>query len=199
MAHWILRRKGWFIGLPSGSDGRESACNAGDRGSIPGSGKCPGEGNGHSLHCSCLENSTDRGTVHGASMGSRRVGYDWVTNTSLFHWILQATFVWSLNCINLQVIYRVRWTVLGRRGEGSLGLCAVNLGWRLCVHHCAQLCLHHIPVVHTQNWVVSLFLNTSQETNKRPPCDGKVGLTWEADSFSKKLMKAKGLPSWLRM
>ena len=39
-----------------------------------------------------------------------------------------------------------------------------------------------------------LFLNTSQETNKRPPCDGKVGRTWEADSFSKKLTKAKGLP-----
>ena len=48
-------------GFPGGSDGKESTCNAGDPGSIPGSGRSPGEGNGYPLQCSCLENSTDWG------------------------------------------------------------------------------------------------------------------------------------------
>ena len=51
-----------------GSDGKESACNAGDLGSIPGLGRSPGEGNGNPLQYSSLENSMDRGawqaTVH---------------------------------------------------------------------------------------------------------------------------------------
>ena len=57
--------------LPCSSDGKESACNAGDLGSIPGLGKSPGEGNGNSLQHSCLENPMDRGawwaTVHGVT------------------------------------------------------------------------------------------------------------------------------------
>ena len=51
------------------SNGKESACNAGDLGLIPGSGRSPGEGHGNRLQYSCLENSMDRGaqwaTVHG--------------------------------------------------------------------------------------------------------------------------------------
>ena len=49
-------------GFPGGSDGKASAHNAGDLGSIPGSGKYPGEGNANLLQYSCLENPTDRGT-----------------------------------------------------------------------------------------------------------------------------------------
>ena len=45
------------MGFPGGSDGQESACNAGDLGSIPGSGRYPGEGNGSPLQYSCLEKS----------------------------------------------------------------------------------------------------------------------------------------------
>ena len=48
--------------LAGGSDGKESACTAGDLGSIPGSGRSPGEGNGNPLQYSCLENSMDRGS-----------------------------------------------------------------------------------------------------------------------------------------
>ena len=47
-------------GFPDGSDGGVSACNAGDPGSIPGSGRCLGEENGYPLQYSCLENSIDR-------------------------------------------------------------------------------------------------------------------------------------------
>ena len=49
------------MGFPGGSDGKESACNAGDSGLIPGLGSSPGEGNGSPLQYSCLENSVDRG------------------------------------------------------------------------------------------------------------------------------------------
>ena len=52
-------------GVPGGSDGKESACSAGDPGSVPGSGKSPGEGHGYPLQYSCLENPMDRGAEHG--------------------------------------------------------------------------------------------------------------------------------------
>ena len=59
------------MGFPGDSDGKESACNAGDPGLIPGLGRFPGEGNGNPLQYSFLENSMDRGawraTVHGVS------------------------------------------------------------------------------------------------------------------------------------
>ena len=48
-------------GFPSGSDGKASACNAEDLGSIPGLGRSPGKGNGNPLHYSCLENPMEGG------------------------------------------------------------------------------------------------------------------------------------------
>ena len=57
-----------MMGFPGGSDGKESACNAGNLSSIPGSGRSPGERNGNPLQYSCLENSMGTGawraTVH---------------------------------------------------------------------------------------------------------------------------------------
>ena len=47
------------MGFPGGSDIKESACNVGNLGSIPGSGRSPGEGNGYPLQYSCPENSMD--------------------------------------------------------------------------------------------------------------------------------------------
>ena len=55
-----------FLGLEDGSAGKESACNEGDLGSIPGLGRGPGEGQGYPLQYSGLENSTDC-TVHGVT------------------------------------------------------------------------------------------------------------------------------------
>ena len=49
------------MGFPGVSDGKESACNAGDPGLIPGLGRSPGEGNGYPIQYSCLENFIDRG------------------------------------------------------------------------------------------------------------------------------------------
>jgi len=60
-----------YLGFLCDLDGKESACNSGDLGSIPGSRIFPGEGNGYPLQYSCLENPMDRGawqaTVHGAA------------------------------------------------------------------------------------------------------------------------------------
>ena len=62
LSHW---------GFPGDSESKESACSAGNPGSIPGLGKSPGEGNGNPLQCSCLDSPMDRGawnvTVHGAA------------------------------------------------------------------------------------------------------------------------------------
>ena len=66
-----------LIGFPGGSDGKASACNAGDPGSTPGLGRSPGEENGNPLQYSCLENPMDRGawwgTVHGVAKSPTRL------------------------------------------------------------------------------------------------------------------------------
>ena len=63
--------------LPGGSDDKESACSVGDLGSIPGSRRSPGEGNGSPLQYSCLENPIDGGawqaTVHGVTKSQTRL------------------------------------------------------------------------------------------------------------------------------
>ena len=51
-----------LLDFPGGSDGKASAYNEGDLGSIPGSARCPGEVNGNPLQYSCLENLMDRGS-----------------------------------------------------------------------------------------------------------------------------------------
>ena len=63
--------------FPGGSEGKASACNAGDPGSIPGSGRSPGERNGNPFQDSCLENSMDGGawwaTVHEVAKSRTRL------------------------------------------------------------------------------------------------------------------------------
>ena len=84
----------WYLpyvgqGFPGGSVGKESACNMGDLGSIPGSGRSPGEGNSYLLQYSGLENSMDRGawqaTVHGVKKSQT-----WLSD---FHFHLCRTFI----------------------------------------------------------------------------------------------------------
>ena len=67
----IYRKIFNVVGFPGGSDGKESACIAGDLNLIPGLGRSPGEGNGYPLQYSHLENSRDRAawqaTIHGVT------------------------------------------------------------------------------------------------------------------------------------
>ena len=60
------------LGFPDGSDGKESSCNVGDLGSIPGLGRSPGEGKGYPFQCSGLENSMDC-IVHGVKKSQTRL------------------------------------------------------------------------------------------------------------------------------
>ena len=67
-----------LVGFSSSSAGKESACNAADPGSIPGSGSSPGEGIGYPLQYSCLENPMDRGAwwarIHGVTKSRTQLG-----------------------------------------------------------------------------------------------------------------------------
>jgi len=66
-----------FLGFfPGGSDHKESACNVGDLGSIPGSGRSPGKGNGNLLQYSCLENPHGQRSLEGYSPWDRKVRHD---------------------------------------------------------------------------------------------------------------------------
>ena len=72
--------------FPGGSEGKESACSAGDLGLSPGLGRSPGEGNGNPVQYSHLENSLDRGdwqaTVHGVAKSRTQLS----TNTHTHSW-----------------------------------------------------------------------------------------------------------------
>ena len=75
---WILFKKysGTPMSLPCGSAGKQSDCNEGDLGSIPGLGGSPGEGNGNPLQYSCLENPWTEEPGGLQSTGSQRVGHN---------------------------------------------------------------------------------------------------------------------------
>ena len=105
-AGWAPKKK--LRSSPSDIEGKESACNVGDPGSIPGLGRSPGEGNGNPLQYSCLESLMDsrawRVTVHGVAKSRT-----WLSDFTFFsftffliaQWLgvcpqLQGTQVWSL-------------------------------------------------------------------------------------------------------
>ena len=93
-----------------GSDGKASACNAGDLGSIPGSGRSPGEGNGYTLYYSCLENPTgQRGpadTVHEVTKSR----HNWVTNPFISSITIEEHFplVIYFFCLWLEIVL-IKW------------------------------------------------------------------------------------------
>ena len=91
-------------GFQGGASGKESACKCRSmrcEDSVPGCGRSPGEGNGHPLQYSCLENPTDRGDWWATVHGSQRVGHSCMTNTFTFHrsridWITYFHFLAAL-------------------------------------------------------------------------------------------------------
>ena len=100
---WPMTQVFWDIivnhkGFPCSSDGKASAYNAGDQGSIPGLGRSSGEGNGNPLQYSCLQNPMDRGawkpTVHAVAKS-----WTWLNGFSSLH------FIESQCCFEGLVIY----------------------------------------------------------------------------------------------
>ena len=118
--------------FPGGSNDKESACNAEDPDSIPGSERSPGEGISSPLQYSCLENSMDREACWATFMGSQRVRHDWATN------LLSFTSCLRLEC---QVIYV----------PSCLCLCP------LCHHPCTS----PVAMLVLNTWWLPTFVNCS--------------------------------------
>ena len=97
--------------LPGSSDGKESSCNVGDPGLVPGSGRSPGEDNGNPLQYYCLENSMDKGDWQATVHGLQRVAHDWETNTHT------QTHMWNSSAIYRSILRKstvawdASWTV----------------------------------------------------------------------------------------
>ena len=88
--------------FPCTSVGKESAFNAGDPGSIPGSSRSPGEGNGNPFQYSCLENPMNRRASQATVHGVLRVGHDLATKPlpHLLHWLPQSLWL----CVSQQTV-----------------------------------------------------------------------------------------------
>ena len=84
--------------LMCGSAGKESTCNAGDLGLIPGLGRSPGEGNGYPLQYSDLENSTDT-TAHGVAKSRTQLSDFHFTSLHMNHWLSTPVFVPLVICV----------------------------------------------------------------------------------------------------
>ena len=97
----IYRNAPILKGFPGGSGGKASARNAGDLGSILGSGRSPGEGNGNPLQYSCLENPMDRGAWQATVHGAAGVGHNLVakTTTTMLNGNIPFTFL-TIFCIS---------------------------------------------------------------------------------------------------
>ena len=80
-----------LLGFAGDSEVKASACNAGDLGLVPGSGRSPGEGNGNPLQYSCLENPREGGawwaTVHGVAKSQTRLSYFASVSIELPWWL----------------------------------------------------------------------------------------------------------------
>ena len=100
----------WFPeGFPGGSEVKASACNAGDLGSIPGSGRSPGEGNGNPLQYSCLENPMDGGTwwaigfLFGFFIGANRDDSISISNDLIFFFLIFKLYIIVLVLPNIKM------------------------------------------------------------------------------------------------
>ena len=125
--------KGWVIFhwcFPGGLLSKESACNAGDMGSIPGSERYPGKRNSNPLQYSCLENPMDRGawraTVHGVEI----VGHNLETKPPppIFHLDLNAYFMLEINSAEM-LDPRVWWLHVSQWDETGYALPCKQATW----------------------------------------------------------------------
>ena len=86
--------------FPGASDGKESACNPGDSGSIPGLGRPPGEGNGNPLQYSWWKIPWTEEAGELQSMGLQKLGHDWETFTSFHIYIYIHIYIYVCVCTN---------------------------------------------------------------------------------------------------
>ena len=110
VARWFLSPF-HYMGFPGGSEGKASACNAGDLGSIPGSGRSPEERKWQPIPVLLPGNSHGQRSLLDKSMGSQRVGHDWATSPFTREWLRRK------NCLKqppqnlfqcVETVYRIR-------------------------------------------------------------------------------------------
>ena len=95
ISSWYLCLRGPKLGFPGGSVVKNSPANAGDAGSIPGLGRCPGEGNGTPLQCYCQENLMHRRAWRATVQESQRAGHN---RAYTYMWPQVNTPAASINC-----------------------------------------------------------------------------------------------------
>ena len=120
--------------FPGGSDGKESACNARDLGSIPGSGRSPGAGNDNPPQYSCLENSMDRGawwaTVRGDTESDKTEHIS--LSISLSRWFLVVVLICiSIRCQDVETFHVIFFKSVSKSDFWSLASWASTLFWTL--------------------------------------------------------------------
>ena len=125
------------MSFPRGSDGKASACNAGDPGSIPRLGRSPGEGNGNPLQYSCLKNPMDRGawraTVHGVAK-SRTPLRDF-THSHIPQILMDHTYLLKIQCL------RFNWTSVFYLATAIISMNILN-----CSPHSSESFLFQIRI-----------------------------------------------------
>ena len=120
------------MGYPCGSAGKESACNAGDLGLIPGSGRSPGEGKGYRLQCSGLENRMDC-IVHGVTKSQT-----WLSD---FRFYFLVAHMVSLQCRRRRFDPWIRKTPWRRKWQPTpVFLPRKFHGWRSLVPYSPRVC-----------------------------------------------------------
>ena len=118
-----------------GADGKESACNAGDPGSIPGLGRSPGERNGNPLQCSYLENPRDGGAwwaaVHGVAQSRTRLKRLSSSSRTLF--ISSCASLMASPVKRLPAMRETRVRFLGRESplEKEMAIHSSTLAWKI--------------------------------------------------------------------
>ena len=126
----IIPEKGLIHAFIRGSEVKASTCNAGDPGSIPGSGRSAGEGNGNPLQYSCLENPMERGawwaTVHGVTKSrtglsdftlSLSSGYDIHNILQFCYFIFEAFFLFFHEIMRNSLKLSRNYSQLSKLGE----------------------------------------------------------------------------------
>ena len=125
---------------------KQSACNAeeaGDTGSIPGSGRSSGWGNGKPVQCSCLKNSHGKRSLEGyKSMGSQRVGQDWETMHA--------------RTLGLR---EVRWFAQMSQEVKDRDVSTVWL-WSPCSFHCMMCCVPYVMCTSRIHWNTENLIST---------------------------------------
>ena len=150
------------MGFPGSSDGRESDCNVGDLGSIPGLGRSPREGNGYPFQYSCLENSMDRGAWQAtvSSWDRKESGLtEWLTLSLSY---ITGGFPGDLAVKNLPVMQETQLQSLGQEDPLEKGYhYPLQYSWTFLV---AQL-VKNLPAM-WETWVQSLGWEDPLEKRK---------------------------------